>query len=89
MGMHRACPMQRSNTACLDARIRSVRARACPGAPPFCPTHELSRAPQTRPINDKPPTQTCWSAACAYAERREKRRYLVAGAGFEPATFGL
>ena len=38
---------------------------------------ELGRTPQTRPINDRPPTNTCWSAACAYARRREKRPYLV------------
>jgi hypothetical protein len=89
MALHRACPVQRSHAANLDALHRSVSARPCPGAPPSCPTHVLSRTPQTRPINDRPPTQTCWSAACAYAKRRGKRPYLVAGAGFEPATFGL
>ena len=78
--------MQAAVTACLDARTRSVWGRPCPGAPPFCPMQKLSRTPQTRPINDRPPTQTCWSAACAYAERHEKRRYQWWRGlrGFEP-----
>ena len=59
MALHRACPVQRSNAASLDARTRSVWGRPCPGASPSCPMQELSRTPQTRPINDKPPTQTC------------------------------
>ncbi len=84
MALHRACPVQRSNAASLERRTRSVPARSCPGAPPFCPMRELSRTPQTRPTNDKPPTHTCWSAACAYAKWRKKRPYLVAGEGFEP-----
>ncbi len=88
MALHGACPMQRLLAAHLDARTRSVSARPCHGTPPFCPMQELSRTPQTRPINDKPPTQTCCSAACAYAKRRDKRRYLVAGAPshFEPPS---
>ena len=56
---------------------------------PMLHTHGLSRSPQTVPINTEAADQTCWSAACAFATRREKRPYLVAGAGFEPATFGL
>ncbi len=71
--------MQRSKAAHLYARNRSVSARSCHGAPPSCRMQKLSRTLQIVPINDKPPTQTCWSAACAYAKRREKRRYLVAG----------
>ncbi len=89
IGLHKARPVQRPFAADLAARTRSVSVRACPGAPPFCPMQELSRTPQTRPTNAEAADQTCWSAACAYATRREKRPYLVAGAGFEPATFGL
>jgi hypothetical protein len=89
MALRRACPVQRSHAADLDARTRSVSPRPCPGAPPLCPTQELSRTPQTRPINDRPPTQTCWSAACAYAKRRRKRLYLVAGVHDHRATSGL
>ncbi len=84
MALHRARPGQRSNTACLEARNRSVSPRPCPGAPPFCPTQELSRTPQTRPINDKPPTQTCWSAACAYARGSQNRQPMVAGENTDP-----
>ena len=38
------------------------------------------------PTNTEAADQTCWSAACAYATRRGKRPYLVAGAlsGIEP-----
>ena len=82
IGLHKARPVQRPFAADLAARTRSVSARPCPGALPTLHTQKLSRTPQTRPINDRPPTQTCWSAACAYAERREQRRYLVAGALF-------
>jgi hypothetical protein len=57
MALHRACPVHASDTACLDARTRSVSPRSCPGAPPFCPMQELSRTPQTRPTNDRPPTK--------------------------------
>ncbi len=90
MALHGVCPVQRSHGAHLDARTRSVSARACPGAPPYCPMQELSRTPQTRPTNDRPPTQTCWSAACAYARRRGKCLYLeamvAAGEPREPGT---
>jgi len=79
IGLHKARPVQRPFAADLAARTRSVSARPCPGALPTLHTQKLSRTPQTRPINDRPPTQTCWSAACAYAKRREKRPYLVAG----------
>ena len=51
MALYRACPVQLSHGAHLDARTRSVSALPCPGAPPFCPMQELSRTPQTRPIN--------------------------------------
>jgi hypothetical protein len=79
MALHSACPVQPSNAAHLDTRNASVWARPCPGAPPSCPTQKLSRSPQTVPINTGTADQTCWSAACAYARRHEKRPYLVAG----------
>jgi len=78
MTLHTACPVQPSNAAYLDARNRSVSPRSCPGAPPYCPMQELSRTPQTHPISGRSPTQTWWSAACAYARRRESLRHLVA-----------
>ena len=89
MALHNACPVQRSKAPHLDARNSSVSARPCPGAPPSCPMQELSRTPQTYPINDRSPSQTCWSTACAYAKRREKRRYLVAGVQDHRTTVGL
>ena len=89
MALHRARPVQRSNAAHLHTRNRSVSARPCLGAPPSCPMQKLSGTPQTRPINDRPPTQICWSAACAYAKRRERRRYLVAGGIDQRAAVGL
>lgn len=89
IGLHKARPVQRPFAADLAARTRSVSARPCPGALPTLHTQKLSRTPQTVPINTEAADQTCWSAACAYAKRREKRPYLVAGGGFEPPTFGL
>jgi hypothetical protein len=71
--------MQRSARPTLQTRNRSVR--AAPGCATLHMLHTqgLSRSPQTVPINAEAAAQTCWSAACADARRREKRLYLVAG----------
>jgi hypothetical protein len=80
MPMHRAtdpahCPRNRSvRAAGVGARLRTQH------------TQGLSRSPQTVPINTEAADQTCWSAPCAYARRREKRPYLVAGVTGEGPT---
>ena len=43
--------------------------------------HKVSRSPRTVPINVKSPTQSWWSATCAYAKRRGNPRCLVGGRG--------
>ncbi len=72
-------PMHRSARPERRLRNRSVRAARVRATLHMLHTHGLSRSPQTVPINAEAADQTCWSAACAYARRREKRPYLVAG----------
>ena len=62
-----------------EARSRSVSPRSCPGGLHALHMQKLSRSPQIVPINDKPLTERCWSAACAYARGGRKRRPMVAG----------
>ena len=71
--------MQHSTRMQLPQRRRSVRAARVRATLHMLHTQRLSRSPQTVPINTEAADQTCWSAACAYARRREKRPYLVAG----------
>jgi len=72
-------PMQHSARPTPPSRNRSVRTARCRATLHMLHTQGLSRSPQTVPINTEAADQTCWSAACAYARRREKRPYLVAG----------
>jgi hypothetical protein len=81
--MHRAClctaPRRRISVA--KPQMRAARVR---GTLHMLDTQGLSRFPQTVPTNTEPADHTCWSAACAYATRRGKRPYLVAGAKCQP-----
>ena len=70
MALHTARPVQRTFAARLESLSRSVSDLPCPGALPTPHRQKLSRTPQIVPTNDKPLTQTCWSAAYAYAMRR-------------------
>ncbi len=70
-------------------RNRSVRAARARATLHMQHTQGLSRSPQTVPTNTEAADQTCWSAACAYARRREKRLYLVAGVQDQHAPSGL
>ena len=74
---HAPCGARRPAPRC--AKLQRI-GRHCPGALPPVHTQKLSRTPQIVPINDKPPTENCWSAACAYARAGRKRRPMVAGA---------
>ncbi len=73
-------PMQRSTRPRPQPRNRSVCAARSRATLHMLHTQGLTRSPQTVPTNTEAADQTCWSAACAYARRREKRPYLVAGA---------
>ncbi len=70
-------------------RNRSVRATRAHTTLRRLHAQGLSRSPQTVPINTEAADQTCWSAACAYATRRGKRPYLVAGGIDQRAAVGL
>lgn len=72
-------PMHRSARPAYQPRNRSMLAARVRATLHMLHTQELSRSPQIVPINAEAADQTCWSAACAYAKRREKRPYLVAG----------
>jgi hypothetical protein len=78
--MHFFAPTQPRprNRSVLGARVRAT--------PHMLHTQGLIRSPQTVPINTEAADQTCWSAVCAYATRREKHPYLVAGGCRENAT---
>src|ERR1700734_3089399 len=76
--------MRRAAEPAQSPRNRSVRGARLRATLPMLRTQGLSRSPQTVPINTEAADQTCWSAACAYARRREKRPYLVAGDTNEP-----
>jgi hypothetical protein len=91
MALRRACPVQRSDAAHLDARTRSVSPRPCPGAPPFCPTQELSRTPAVvyqpssgalYPALRRLERRGLLSAEQAHsAGKRRQRRYQLTPAG--------
>ena len=70
-------------------RNRSVRAARVRATLHMLHTHGPSRSPQTVPINAEAADQTRWSAAYAYARRREKRLCLVAGVHDHRAPSGL
>jgi hypothetical protein len=78
--------MHRSARLASPLQNRSVQAARARATLHMLHTQRLSRSPQTVPINAEAADQTCWSAACAYARRREKRLYLVAGETSEPGT---
>ena len=71
------------------SRKRSVRAARALATLRRLHTQGLSRSPQTVPRNTEAADQTCWSAACAYVTRREKRPYLVAGVQDQHAPSGF
>ncbi len=80
--------MQRFARPAPRSRNRSVRAARVRATLHRLHTQGLSRSPQTVPINTEAADQTCWSAACAYAKRRGKRPYLVAGVQNQHAPSG-
>ena len=74
--MHRhaqGMPMHRAAEPAQSPRNRSARAAHVRATLHMLHTQGLSRSPQTVPINTETADQTCWSAASAYARRREKR----------------
>jgi hypothetical protein len=72
--------MHRSALPISPSRKRRLRAARVRATLHMLHRQGLSRSPQTVPTNTEAADQTCWSAASAYARRREKRPYLVAGA---------
>jgi len=71
--------MHRSARPASPSENRSVRAARVRATLHMLHTQGLSRSPPTVPINTEAADQTCWSAACAYARRRQRRPYLVGG----------
>ncbi len=88
-----AIPPRTATSTCRPPRNRSSPATSRRAHPAYACQRRVDKAPRKTP--DKPvdnadaPTRICWPQRCSYAEGREEPEELVAGAGFEPATFGL
>jgi len=74
MCMHRACLCNASARPALWPRNRSMQSANVCATLHGLHTQELSRSPQTVPINTEAADQTCWSAACAYARSAKNAR---------------
>ena len=95
-----ACPMhayagspRRATSNTPPARTRSSPATSRRAHPAPACVRSREQAPRNPPEKRAPPTprptRKCWSQGRALQREREEPTELVAGAGFEPATFGL